>query len=58
MNLFVEALDHELAELQRNGVRLRFIGERQRHSAVLQARIAAAEQRHRGQCRAEAADRR
>ena len=43
MNLFVEALDHELPELQRNGVRLRFIGERQRHSAVLQARISAAE---------------
>jgi undecaprenyl diphosphate synthase len=29
--------------LQRNGVRLRFIGERQRHSAILQSRIAAAE---------------
>jgi undecaprenyl diphosphate synthase len=43
MNLFVEALDHELPELQRNGVRLRFIGERQRHSAILQSRIAAAE---------------
>jgi undecaprenyl diphosphate synthase len=44
MNLFVEALDHELPELQKNHVCLRFIGERQRHSAVLQARIAAAEQ--------------
>jgi undecaprenyl diphosphate synthase len=43
MNLFVEALDHELPELQRNGVRLKFIGERQRHSAILQSRIAAAE---------------
>jgi undecaprenyl diphosphate synthase len=43
MNLFVEALDHELPELQRNGVRLKFIGERQRHSAVLQSRIATAE---------------
>ncbi|MEO8307929.1 MAG: polyprenyl diphosphate synthase [Pseudomonadota bacterium] len=43
MNLFVEALDHELPELQRNGVRLKFIGERQRHSALLQSRIAAAE---------------
>ncbi len=43
MNLFVEALDHELPELQQNGVRLRFIGERQRHSAMLQSRIAGAE---------------
>lgn len=43
MGLFIEALDHELPELQRNGVRLRLIGERQRHTAVLQARIAAAE---------------
>ncbi len=48
MNLFVEALDHELPELQRNGVRLRFIGERQRHSALLQSRIAAAEAATRG----------
>jgi undecaprenyl diphosphate synthase len=43
MNLFVEALDHEVPELQKNAVRLRFIGERQRHSTLLQSRIAAAE---------------
>jgi undecaprenyl diphosphate synthase len=43
MTLFVEALDHELPELRRSGVRLRFIGERQRHPGLLQSRIAAAE---------------
>jgi undecaprenyl diphosphate synthase len=45
MGLFVEALDRELDELHRNGVRLRFIGERQNFSVRLQTRIAAAEAR-------------
>jgi undecaprenyl diphosphate synthase len=43
MGLFVEALDHELPKLQESDVRLRFIGERQRHTELLQGRIAAAE---------------
>ncbi|HTY48988.1 MAG TPA: polyprenyl diphosphate synthase [Steroidobacteraceae bacterium] len=43
MGLFVEALDRELARLHENGVRLRFIGERQRLSVRLQAHLAAAE---------------
>ena len=59
MGLFVEALDSEIDELQRNGVRLRFIGERDRHSRCdLQTRIAAAEAAHREQYRTEAAGRR
>jgi undecaprenyl diphosphate synthase len=45
MGLFVEALDREVDELDRQGVRLRFIGDRSRLSAPLQQRIAAAEQR-------------
>jgi undecaprenyl diphosphate synthase len=43
MNLFVEALDREMDELHRNGVRLRFVGERQAFSSRLQSRLAAAE---------------
>ncbi len=43
MGLFVEALDSEVDELHREGVRLRFIGERTLHSVRLQQRIAAAE---------------
>jgi undecaprenyl diphosphate synthase len=45
MGLFVEALDQEVDELHRNGVRLRFIGDRQRLSVRLQAYLAAAEAR-------------
>jgi len=45
MGLFVEALDQEVEELHRNGVRLRFIGDRQRLSVRLQAYLAAAETR-------------
>ncbi len=45
MNLFLEALDREVAELHEKGVRLRFIGERRSLSVRLQARIAAAEER-------------
>ncbi len=45
MGLFVDALDQEVEELHRSGVRLRFIGDRQRLSVRLQARLAAAEAR-------------
>lgn len=48
MSLFVEALDREVAELDRQGVRLRFVGERTSLSVRLQARIAAAEERTAG----------
>jgi undecaprenyl diphosphate synthase len=45
MGLFVDALDQEVDELHRNGVRLRFIGDRQRLSVRLQSYLAAAEAR-------------
>ncbi len=48
MELFVEALDREVAELHQNGVRLRFIGDRRNLPVRLQARIAAAEERTAG----------
>ncbi len=43
MQLFLEAMDREIDELHRNGVRLRFIGERRTVSVKLQARMAACE---------------
>ena len=43
MELFLEALDREVAELDANGVRLRFIGDRARLAPALVARMAAAE---------------
>jgi undecaprenyl diphosphate synthase len=43
MKLFMTALDREVAELHRRGVRVRFIGERERFSAPIQARMDAAE---------------
>ncbi len=43
MELFVDALDREIADLHANKVRLRFIGERGRLAVRLQSRIAAAE---------------
>ena len=47
MGLFVEALDREIAELHEQGVRVRFIGDRQSLSVRLQTRIVAAEERTR-----------
>ena len=43
MNLFVEALQREVADLHRNKVRLEFVGERERLEARLLKKIAAAE---------------
>src|SRR5580698_9827688 len=45
MGLFVDALDQEVDELHANGVRLRFIGDRQRLTVRLQSYLAAAEAR-------------
>ncbi len=45
MGLFLEAIDREVSELDRQAVRLRIIGNRHALSVRLQARIAAAEQR-------------
>ncbi|MGA7540523.1 MAG: polyprenyl diphosphate synthase [Steroidobacteraceae bacterium] len=47
MSLFFEAVDREIAELHRQRVRVRFIGNRQRLSVRLQSQIATAE-RHTG----------
>jgi len=44
MQLFLDSLDREVADLNRNGVRLRFIGDRQSLSVKLQARMAASEE--------------
>jgi undecaprenyl diphosphate synthase len=44
MGLFMDALDREIADLHKNKVRLRFIGDRRSLSVRLQARIAAAEE--------------
>ncbi|HEX6396230.1 MAG TPA: polyprenyl diphosphate synthase [Steroidobacteraceae bacterium] len=44
MQLFLDSLDKEVEELHRNGVRIRFIGDRQSLSVRLQARMAAAEE--------------
>ena len=44
MELFLGALAQELAELERNGVRLRFIGERETLAPVLQQRMREAEE--------------
>jgi undecaprenyl diphosphate synthase len=43
MKLFLNALDREVDELHRRGVRVRFIGERERFSEELRERMAAAE---------------
>lgn len=43
MKLFMNALDREVGELHRRGVRIRFIGERSRFSAAIRARMEEAE---------------
>jgi undecaprenyl diphosphate synthase len=43
MKLFMNALDREVAELHRRGVRVRFIGERTRFSEAIRARMDDAE---------------
>jgi undecaprenyl diphosphate synthase len=43
MKLFITALDREVAELHRRGVRVRFIGERERFSPQIRTRMDAAE---------------
>jgi undecaprenyl diphosphate synthase len=48
MQLFLESLDREVAELDANGVRLRFIGDRARLAPALIERMAAAEARTAG----------
>jgi undecaprenyl diphosphate synthase len=45
MALFVEALEREIGELDANGVRVRFIGDRVQLGRALAAAVAAAEQR-------------
>jgi len=44
MSLFVESLEAEIGELHRNGVRLRFIGERAELDARLRASMSSSEQ--------------
>jgi len=53
MSLFVDALNREVAELEANGIRLRFIGELHRLPGVLQEAIKAAEIRTRNNRRLE-----
>ncbi len=43
MKLFVHVLDREIAELHRRGVRMRFIGDRERFSAAIRERMRSAE---------------
>ena len=45
MKLFLNALEREVVELERRGVRVRFIGERERFSAAIRQRMAEAEAR-------------
>jgi undecaprenyl diphosphate synthase len=51
MQLFLEALDREVAELDANGVRMRFIGDRERLAPALVERMAAAEAKTRSRDR-------
>lgn len=44
MGLFMDALSNELAELNHNGVQMRFTGDRSRLTEALQAQMAAAEE--------------
>ena len=45
MKLFLNALEREVDELDRRGVRVRFVGERERFAAAIRAQMAAAEAR-------------
>lgn len=45
MSLFVQALDNEIESMHRNGIRVRFIGDRTALNAELQERMRSAEQR-------------
>ena len=51
MKLFLAALDREVEELHRRGVRIRFIGERERFAEDIRARMHAAEALTRGNAR-------
>ena len=51
MKLFLNALEREVDELDRRGVRVRFIGERERFCEAIRAQMAAAESRTRGNSR-------
>jgi undecaprenyl diphosphate synthase len=51
MKLFVGALEREIDELHRRGVRIRFIGDRDRFSAPILARMAGAEAQTRDNAR-------
>jgi len=51
MRLFIEALEREADELHSNGIRLSFIGDRGSLSPALQAQMAEAEERTRGNTR-------
>jgi len=53
MQLFVEALQRQVRELEENGVRLRFIGERARLSDKLRGAMRSAEERTAGNTRLE-----
>jgi undecaprenyl diphosphate synthase len=51
MTLFFEALDREVADLHKNNIRIRFVGELSLLATELQARIRAAEERTAGNTR-------
>lgn len=51
MKLFMGALEREVDELDRRGVRVRFIGERERFSAAISERMSAAERQTRANSR-------
>src|SRR5690606_25638811 len=51
VKLFMNALDREVDELDRRGVRVRFIGERERFGEAITTRMAAAERQTRGNTR-------
>jgi len=51
MKLFLNALEREVDELDRRGVRIRFIGERERFAEAIRARMAAAEKQTVGNAR-------